>query len=315
MRFRFGSFNMFNMAAYGEKNYQKIAEIIRQEDFDVVAFQEILSEGKALEFYVMKYLPNYDFKWVDTTASSTFSFSADQRGEGFAFAWKKNRLQLASSATKNGTRVYEPRKINEEVRDSSSIFFRQPLYARFVPIYGGFFEFRLINIHLYFGNNNTPDIVKRKAEYNYLVNRIYPTISTERRYGNNREAYTIIMGDYNLNLCGPRNGLENKAVRYPYIEEPEVLIGNQIIRTVQDELTTLKSSVQGEALQEGSTKGYSQNYDHFTFDICVLEEEGIKYKARRIDAVKQYYNEDFVSYRHEISDHVPIVLELAINET
>ena len=53
MAFRIGSFNMHNigLAALGEDNsrdIEKIARIIREEEFDVVALQEVLSEGKAI---------------------------------------------------------------------------------------------------------------------------------------------------------------------------------------------------------------------------------------------------------------------------
>ena len=52
MGYKIGSFNLRNLGltALGNENardLKKIADIIRKENFDVVALQEILSEGKA----------------------------------------------------------------------------------------------------------------------------------------------------------------------------------------------------------------------------------------------------------------------------
>ena len=42
--------------------------------------------------------------------------------------------------------------------------------------------------------------------------------------------------------------------------------------------------------------------------------EGIRYKGKRIDAVRKYCDDDFEMYRMEISDHIPISLEIIMNE-
>lgn len=236
----------------------------------------------------------------------------DKRGEGFAFLWNKKRLQLASSSTSGGLREYEPRIINEALRFDASMFARMPFYARLVPVNGGFFEFRLLNVHLHFGDDTKDEIAKRKEEYEFLIKRVYPSISLERRYGNNREAYTIVMGDYNLNLFKFRGETEDRINKNTYIDS-SVQVGNQFITTVQDELTTLKKPSKDNSYDE-SVRGYSQNYDHFSYDVRTFEMEGIQAKPKRIDAVRKYYKDDFVEYRSKISDHVPISLEIIMNE-
>lgn len=316
MIFRFGSFNMMNMSrvAVTKRDFARIAEIINKEQLDVVAFQEILSQGQALDYLLRYNLPGWDIRWAEPRESSDLSKNKDKRGEGYAFVWNTRRLTLASSSTDNGERIYQPRIVNEALRYDASMFARTPMYARFVPVNGGFFEFRLINVHLHFGNNTKTEIEKRKEEFNFLIKRVYPTISMERRYGNNREAYTIIMGDYNLNLYKPRGEAEKRINKNTYIPE-RYDSGRQVIATVQDELTTLKSVELDEGFpDENNSRGFAQNYDHFSFDIRLFETEDIKYTTRRIDAVRQYCNDDFEMYRAEISDHVPIVLEIAMNE-
>lgn len=82
MRYRIGSFNLKNFGAYANfetadaprRDFEKIAQIIREESLDVVAFQEILSEGKdlrrLLEQYInMPYHP-WDFCWASPRESS-----------------------------------------------------------------------------------------------------------------------------------------------------------------------------------------------------------------------------------------------------
>ena len=321
MKYRFGSFNMNNMgmSAMTGRDFDRIAEIIKRENLDVVALQEILSEGKALEKLLedrVKYcLKDWNVCWAKPHESSDIQKTKDNREEGYAYIWNTKRLALASSVTPKGKRDFEPRIIDEELRDVKSKFARTPYYARFVPVNGGFFEFRLINVHLHFGDNTKAQIEKRREEYKYLIDTVYPSISKERRYGNNREAYTIVMGDYNLNLIMPA-GTSRGDTKNRTIIEGKKTVGDQRIITVQYELTTLKRPDKDETVDDDNpNRGYSQNYDHFSFDIGLLERDGIGYECNRIDAVRKYCNDDFELYHKEISDHIPIVLELSINET
>lgn len=328
MKYKIGSFNLKNLSksAITKRDFCKIADIIQSEQFDVVAFQEILSEGYALEYMVKFYLPGWEIRCEIPRESTDPLKSRDNRGEGYAFLWNTKRLKLASSLVEKGERTFEPRIVDKEIHLDCGLFARCPMYARFEPVNGGFFEFRLINIHVHFGDNTKTEIEKRKEEYNFLLEKIYPRISTERKYGNNREAYTIVLGDYNLNLYKPRGEAEKRINKNTYISATKQ-VGVQRIITIQDELTTLKSGQIDESLEDNShrretveilddnpNRGYSQNYDHFSFDLDRFEREEIRYKGKRIDAVRKYYNDDFEMYRMEISDHIPISLEIIMNE-
>ena len=148
----------------------------------------------------------------------------------------------------------------------------------------------------------------------FYKKKIYPRISMERKYGNNREAYTIVLGDYNLNLYKYRGEAEKRINKNTYISAMKQ-VGMQKLITIQDELTTLKSRTTDElSADDNPSRGYSQNYDHFSFDLDRFEKDGIKYNGKRIDAVRKYYNDDFEIYRMEISDHIPISLEVIMNE-
>ena len=123
------------------------------------------------------------------------------------------------------------------------------------------------------------------------------------------------MGDYNLNLIMPA-GTSRGDTKNRTIIEGKKTVGDQRIITVQYELRTLKRPDKDETVDDDNpNRGYSQNYDHFSFDIGLLERDGIGYECNRIDAVRKYCNDDFELYHKEISDHIPIVLELSINET
>ena len=119
MSYKIGSFNLRNlgltaMGTDNVRNLRTIARIINDEGFDIVALQEVLSEGKAFisEDYAKKSIlmelgADWDFSWADAGAEN------DPRHEGFAFVWRKSRLRLSSAevSTRYGIveRTFYPR--------------------------------------------------------------------------------------------------------------------------------------------------------------------------------------------------------------
>ena len=121
MGYKIGSFNLRNIGktALGKLNLRSIetiAKIISEENFDIVALQEVLSEGAALSSnfgsketmkkdLLYELGSNWSFAWADSRRepgiSNMYGFSNnDQRGEGYAFIWNNTRIQLAK--TSNG---------------------------------------------------------------------------------------------------------------------------------------------------------------------------------------------------------------------
>ena len=306
MIIKIGSLNMRNWSYSSRKDFQKIAEIIVSEEFDVIALQEILSEGKGvqrmLESEVKKELYNWDVRFGFPYESSdqdkiSDMINRDKRGEGYAFLWNKTRFKLAEFKKLGEKREFEPRIINSmqnDVHADCSIFARTPFYIRLQPIYGGFFELRLINIHIYYGKNSLSDINKRRLEYKILANKIYPGIA-KRTYGNNRFPYTIAMGDYNLNIPTPL-----VTPQTPNASIDEML--DEIV-TVQEKLTTLSGTDTSNSNIPNSGK-YANNYDHFTYSLKSSPFKSVFYD--RVDAVEKYCSGDYSFYRDNISDHLPI---------
>lgn len=70
-QYRFGSFNLRNLSEAGitKRDFDTIANIIRKERLDVVGFQEILSEGKALQHMMKHNFRVWDFRWGEPCES------------------------------------------------------------------------------------------------------------------------------------------------------------------------------------------------------------------------------------------------------
>lgn len=320
MGYRIGSFNMRNigMSALGSdnaRNLEKIAEIIRREEFDVVALQEVLSEGKALyskgyakTSILMELGPDWDFSWADAQTAG-----ADRRHEGYAFVWNKNRLRLSSTKLDNGTeRTFYPRICKIKHGD----MFRKPYYARFTPMNtrnSHPVEIRLLCIHTYYGEkDNSLDREIRLRELDTLLTQIYPQIS-DRVYKDDVPSYTIVLGDYNAELYSTWHDKLARKKKPLYIDEVVVADkwDNMAIRTNQYELTTLKGSDTDEEGDESKMKRYSHNYDHFSYEDSPRLNEVIL-DCRRVDAIRKYEGDDAEKYKKEISDHLPVMLSMEL---
>lgn len=320
MKYRIGSFNMKNFGAYPSRDFKKIAEIIHGEKMDIVAFQEVLSEGKGvqrlLEENVRRRFSSWGFCWAspkDTTDISKLNeiIANDRRGEGYAYIWNTLKFKLAESGRLDSDKQFEPRIINSLSKDVKNVecrmFARAPYYIRLQPCHGGFNELRLLNIHIYFGKNTIPEIEKRKIEFDTLVQEIYPRINRER-YGNFRSAYTIAMGDYNLNIVRPGLSISPEISQASLNEVYRCTGGRNpySVITIQEQLTTLRNN--SSPTSQGILSNYANNYDHFTYSPETSPFKGVSCYA--VDAVSKYCCGDFEYYRKNISDHVPIIMEI-----
>ncbi len=332
MGFKIGSFNVkdFNFQSNkdSKKSFENLAKIILEEEYDIIALQEVLSiqAFNQLLRYHLGY--NWDGRWDSPSKSSP------QAAEGYAFLWNTRRIGLAKN---NVGKVFEPAIIDQYKIDRASgqtELIRNPFYGRFVPQMLPKLEFRLINVHIRFGKNKSIDVSEkdqRRNEYDVLTKAIYPKYE-DKIYGNNNASYTFILGDYNLNIVKPVT-LDGRDV-LSKLDDIVWVDGKKII-TVQDKLTTLKSP-EGKKDSENDnfeinienakkdkikkdveditgvgTDYFANNYDHFTYNASI--EERLFVQDERVDAVKKYYNKDSENYQREISDHVPVKLIIEPN--
>lgn len=308
MSYRIGSLNCLNFGQGSDKDVEIFSNIIYNERFDIVALQEIKSQY-ALERILNRLPPQW-----------TGKADNDGRVSDYAFIWNSNRIKLAEKKTKYGTtqtidpHIYKKYRIDKEIGQKKLI--REPYFARFFPtgICAPFIEIRIINTHIRFSKGSSDDssddnslgaIAMRRNEFNILVKSIYAKESDERT-GDNRPVYTILLGDYNLNKKDSEAGS-------PYLIEEVVEIrdNNTVIKKIetdQIELTTLKRPAE----TEPQNYGFSNNYDHFTYDTVRFD--SVTPNCKRIDAVNSYCDGDFERYRKRVSDHVPIVMDLDLKK-
>jgi hypothetical protein len=181
----------------------------------------------------------------------------------FSFIWDSNKVQACS--------------VPDKCRNTDNIRLkREPLCGEFATVGRNLYEFRLINIHLFWDEGSQEN---RLLECGYVKNEIYQEIQAPVPHEGIKHVFTVALGYYNLNCdecntCGPQN-----------------------IKTFQKEETTLKP--------RGA--GYSKSYDHFSFDT--IHNGSVRTDPpTRIDVLR--YCASMELYVENVSDHVPVKLEI-----
>lgn len=304
--FNIRDFNFSNQSRDGEKigrDFEKIAEIIIKEKFDVVAIQEVNAE------IAIKHLTNVLNKNKNLTIEWEYCYGAPLPGktkdpEGYAFIWNNKRLRLLEVPRNNNPRLYQ---------DAGGLsLLRPPFYARFTArgMFGGSnFELRLLNVHI-------RDAVKgedRIKEFDVLVKQILPRCCDHQEVsmaGEIMPAYTFILGDYNICL----NKEARAQFRVDSITESAYTGKRRYYKTVQEEPTSLRMPGNQKTIEEC----YANNYDHFTYEINLIEK--MRLSERRVEGLSYYKSEkcpleQLERYRKSVSDHVPICMEIDLKRT
>ncbi len=323
-----GSFNLMNFRLNmdkerdDEKAAKHFAEIIKKEKFDIIALQEIKTPGALAG--IMKHL-GASFDGIhSTTLKNEVNASCFNPSDEYAFIWSKEKISFVNdpqfyrklyekvSSTWDSYLAFQikemtnnPDSIDEETQkiiggpvnihniEGLSKFigqvFRPPLICAFRPAgfwKNLFWELRIINTHVLFGKQG---ILSRLEELSLIKGRIHTSVNSFRT-GDFRSVYTLIAGDYNLNISQASSIVKNASWE------------NHEMITVQPYKTTLRQDEAPE--QAGDDRYYSENYDHFSYDANRVA--GIAMNAQRIGF------ENFKVHRNEISDHVPISIEINI---
>ena len=342
MRYRIASFNMYKMNFESDKDKKKdfklIADIIKSNGIDIVAMQEVLTPN-ALD-QILLYLPGWDKRWdaprymtdpyykerfkdVDDPLYREKGFSRSKsEAEGYAFIWNTNKFALSKGTRRGVEYTIEPYFFSNYRIDRSAgeePLAREPYFGRFRALSVGKereIELRLINTHIIHGG--ALGVQKRKKEFLTLIKQIYRRASSTDI--TSCDTYTILLGDYNLNLNRP-------WTKAPYLTHPDnsgqsletfqileykVPPSNRTtVQTVQESLTTLKDPNRENYNPE---QALANNFDHFSFDIQYKE------ALRAISAVNVPYTmlefrdeegkRDYEKYKKSISDHLPITVDL-----
>ena len=329
-RIRIGSFNVRNLADGQGRDLDRIAKMINYYHLDVVALQEVLSEGKILKGITLedsngqaraykrslmrRLCGSWDCEWASPVLSrENEPFRGDdRRGEGYAIMWRTDKFDLPNG---RWGRPFRPRILSNyepEIAESRLRLIRDPLYARFLLKNHHVAELRILVTHVVFGKSNSLDgivdygaVEMRRKEFDILAGQLYRRVAEYYKVPYATSPYTILLGDYNLNL-----GSYPAVPAVAYFDSkgrpvPENSSKAQIY-TYQTDKSTIKSSA----------PEYANNYDHFSFDertkrIVRLE------SIHSIDLVNKYTKEGDVTpeqrfdrYRKEVSDHLPIIMEV-----
>ena len=149
MAYRIGSFNMYKFSYQDDEKVKKdmarICEII-QDNFDIVAVQEMFTPGALKNRLLNNLNSSWDGRWAQPKSRSS------QAAEGYAFIWNTKKFKLMTKKNRYGIEeVVEPVIIdNYHIEQGYQRLLRDPYYARFIPVNGPFFELRLFNTHIRF---------------------------------------------------------------------------------------------------------------------------------------------------------------------
>lgn len=240
MKIRIASFNIEKFSRqsvyYAEdsesrKDIEMIAKIIRENNFDIIALQEVfhpealkcllrvLSNQIPIDvpvsrmgLYTAQIAGFKSDKWEARWAKPRTKYS-DMAAEGYAFIWNTKRIELSKNMK---GKAFEPRIADY---GHASELVRPPLIARFNPL-RSYYEIRLINTHIVFSikdedklrSNQDGELINsstklRNLELQILLKGIYKRFSEMvvdyrgiDKYARNLVPYTFLLGDYNLNL-------------------------------------------------------------------------------------------------------------------
>lgn len=298
--FNIRDFNYANKSDDGEeidRDFNKIAEIIVREKFDVIALQEVNSES-ALNYLVK----NLNTKYKSIEREYAYIYGEDMPNpkgsidkEKYAFIWNTKRLRLVKTRSNNPGFFQSAYALK---------ILRPPYYARFTARgmrNGANFELRLINIHLYFGSMRKEDMAIRKMEFNNIINDVLPRMCDKPEVSEEGEImpfYTFLMGDYNLEM----QQIYRVETRIKYRGK------SREFKTIQDKKTSLKKASNQITIEDC----YSSNYDHFTYEVEM--DNKLILVPQRVEALSRYFSNEpttvdkLNSYRKKVSDHVPIKL-------
>ena len=303
--FNLRDFNFSNKSTDGanekiKRDFNKIAEIILKEKFDVIALQEVNAEvplKRLVSILNMHKNITREYSW-DFGENMPFQ-NGSHDPERYGFIWNVKRLRLLKTRGRNPG-YYQ--------NAGAVALIRPPYLARFTArgLLGGCnFELRLVNTHIKYGNS----IADRVVEFNILVQQILPRICDFQQVSDEGEimpSYTFLLGDYNLEL--------NRSERTIYkIEEVTSTSYTGKLRnylTTQKEMTSLKIPNNQTSIEDC----YANNYDHFSYEVG--GSNGLDSKLilvpQRVEALSKYFFEGsgpenkLKQYREKVSDHVPI---------
>lgn len=292
-----------------KRDIDKMAYLISK--YDIVALQEVLtpaivettSHASQKASLTRRLGIHWQGKWVYTEPGlrNNVFLGVDRRHEGLAFLWNTQIVELLE----DDRDVFLTKKY--KAIDGISLR-REPGYARF-KIKNRPVEIRVINVHIISEKPDSKNVKPgidlgskqkmRMREFEIIAGQIYKNINDCKLHKETTVAYTIIIGDYNLNLEGHGTDSESMPQMCYFNSMGQRCFGGPLqIKTIQEERTTLK--------KDGS--GFRNNFDHCSFNVD-CNGHVIK-NCYRTPYLNDKTTEEIKEFHDTVSDHVPIVVEI-----
>ncbi len=272
----------WNIANLGEqkrrdKDYRLLAEILSW--FDIIALQEVKDNLSGLRG-IQKHLPNSYY--------ATFS---DKGGndERMAYLYDSNKI---AQLEKVGEVAVAPKDIDyiklPSIRRKFKGFDRNPYLVAFGA---GTFEFVLVNVHLFFGEDSKKDRERRALEA-YAVSR---WADLRCRSKNAYVEDIIVLGDFNIPKVEPGDKIY-AALRKRGLQRPP-------------HSTQIASSIATDAEYDQIMFLPGKTDEEFTGNIGVFDFDGGVFKTLWENKSKAQFN---AYLRYYLSDHRPLWAEFNI---
>ena len=279
---RIATWNIANLGGQEreESHLKIIAEILSW--FDIVAVQEVKENS-------------LDFQKIAGILRKSFSYIISDEGgnnERMAFLFNNKKLSVLQEV---GELAIPPSEFNDikitGIAQTFEGFDRSPYMASFRT---GKFEFTLLSVHLYFGDDTEEKSINRRCLEAYCVGR-WAELRGKSKYAFNGIKNVFALGDFNLPMIDEKNKIY-KALVARGLQLPDHT--SRIYSNITDD----KMYDQIAFLPDSKSKIISHGV--FPFD-----------NAAFADIYNSKTKAEFKSYmRYYLSDHRPMWMELDITQ-
>jgi len=306
-RLLLASWNVANLGAQDRTNgaLRLIAHIMKR--FDLIAVQEINEEFRTFARIVDHMGAEFEFIMCDTAGNS----------ERLAYVYRKDKVRPLQMFGELALRDREFPKRNVKVRYRENRvdkvetiknvrfrpFDRNPFIGSFAC---GKLSFVLVNVHLYFGNDQNSRLQKDRKKYARRVLEIFALAKWADRRRNRNATYDkdiILLGDMNVPAMDPDDETYKALIKFGF--QPV----DYTSKTGGSNLGNNKTYDQM-AFAPGSIKNRIKNYGVFDFDKAVFSP--LWAKLRKTYSAKKSVSKFNAHVKHHISDHRPLWVELDI---
>lgn len=277
-----GSFNLLRLGHHKTKDLYRVAEIINNGKFHILAVQEIMVKEAAYELLEILQKKHTDWR---------LNISINSNGEGayrefFGYYYRAKYVKPVLFNDRYcfvrgfGVERNESACFAKDQRRHGPDFERDPYVGHFKVRNT---EFALISVHLVYGDTGVQSIQRRQDEA-LNVKRLMQEVRKREE-----SALVIALGDFNLHL-------KPKSLNRPGASFPDNIFKQtpKLVGYISDVTTVGDSS-----------------YDHFLM-FADYKSSMVERSEKVLSDFSSDNEEERGMYRNEVSDHLPILAEFYI---